>query len=175
MKVQIHGVKELEIKFTKFNRFLGQEYNKAMVEVGKYGIKTFRSHINQHKTESGKTYKIMTPGRLDLEPDYKERKLKKHGKIYPILRALDKMYNDIKYFMNIAKGAYQSRKIKLGWGFKTKRSEKIAGYHYKGIKTKKGLKIRIPFFFSNGERSYITRMLKEATKKALRKARLKTV
>lgn len=175
MKIQIKGVKELEIKFTRFNRFLGQEYNKAMVEVGKYGTKTFRSHINQHKTESGKTFKRMTPGFLDLEPKYKDRKLKKWGKIYPILRASDKMYEDIKYFMNIARGAFQSKKIKLSWGFRTKRSEKIARYHHKGLKTKKGIKVRDPWFFTKGEISWITRILKEATIQALRKARLKTI
>ena len=174
-KVQIRGIKELQLKFTNFNRFLGTEYNRAMVDVGKYGTRTFRSHIDSHKTESGKTFKVMTPGRLDLEPDYKERKLKKHGKIYPILRASDKMYSDIKYFMGVAKGAWQSRKIQLAWGFKTKRSERIAGYHHKGIKTKKGIKVRSPWFFTSGERSHITRKLKEATKVALRKARLKTI
>jgi len=175
MKIQIKGVKELEIKFTRFNRFLGQEYNNAMVLVGKYGNKTFRSHIDQHKTEAGKTYKRMTPGFLDLEENYKERKLKKWGKVYPILRASDKMYNDIKYFMHIAKGAYQSRKIKLEWGFKTKRSEKIAGYHHKGIKTKKGVKVRDPWFFTKGERSWISNLFKRVTKEALRRARLKTI
>jgi len=171
LKVKIRGIKELQLKFTKFNRFLGTEYNKAMVDVGKYGTKTFKSHIDSHKTESGKAWK-RTP---DLEPEYAELKIKRWGKKYPILRASDKMYNDIKYFMGIAKGAWQSRKIKLEWGFRTKRSEKIAGYHKDGIKTKKGIKKRIPWFFTKGERSHITRKLKQATKAALRKARLKTI
>lgn len=175
MRVQVKGVKELELKFSNFYRFLGDEYNKAMVEVGKYGVTTFKRHINAHKTESGRTYKVMTPGRLDLEPDYKERKLKKWGKVYPILRASDKMYSDIKYFTGIAKAAWQSRKIHLAWGFRTKRSEKIAGYHYRGIKTKKGIKIRTPWFLTKGERGHITKMLKRATRVALRKARLKTI
>lgn len=176
LKIQVRGIRELQIKFTNFNRFLGQDYNKAMVEIGKYGVKTFRSHINAHKTESGIAFKVMSYGTLlDLEPDYREQKIKKWGKAYPILRASDKMYNDIKYFMNIAKGAWQSRKIKLEWGFHTKRSEQIAGYHHKGIKTKKGIKIRSPWFLTKGERSTITRFLKEATKQALRRARLRTI
>ena len=175
LKVQIKGIKELELKFTNFNRFLGEGYNRAMVEVGEYGTKTFRSHINSHKTESGNTFKTMTPGRLDLEPDYKERKLKKWGKVYPILRASDKMYNDIKYFMGIAKGAWQSRKIQLAWGFHTKRSEKIAGYHHRGIKTKKGIKVRSPWFLTRGEKTWISRIIKKATVMALRKAKLKTI
>lgn len=173
LKVKIYGIKELQLKFTNFNRFLGEGYNRAMVDVGKYGTGTFRSHIDSHKTESGKTFKVMTPGRLDLEPDYKERKLKKWGKIYPILRASDKMYQDIKYFMNIAKGVWQSKKIQLAWGFKTKRSERIAGYHHDGIKTKKGIKVRSPWFLTTGERSWITKILRKATMEALRKARLK--
>jgi hypothetical protein len=169
MKVQIRGVKELDLKLSRFHNFLGEEYNRAMKDVGQYGTQTFRNHINQHRSILGSSISQT----IDLESNYKDKKLKRWGKIYPILRASDKMYNDIKYFMNIAKGAWESQKIKIEWGFDTARSAKIAFYHHIGILTKKGRKIRDPFFISKGEQSWITRLLNEATRNALKKARLK--
>ena len=167
-KFKIIGVRELEIKLKRFNNFLGSEYNKAMREVGEYGVKTFRSHIDSRKTKSGKGYGL-TP---DLKSDYKEIKRKKWGKVYPILRASDKMYNDIQYKTGIAKGAGRSKKYNLNWDFKTRRSSQIAGFHVEGIQTKRGIIVRNPWFFTSGERSWITTILKKHTKIALRKARL---
>lgn len=170
-KFEILGVKELNIKMKRFQNFLGREYNTAMREVGQYGVKTFRSHIDKHKTQAGKGYK-RTP---DLTADYKEVKKKKHGKIYPILRATSQMYFDIQYKTGIARASGGSRKINLNWDFKTRRSAKIAGYHVEGLKTKSGVTVRDPWFFTSGERSFITRILNKHTKIALRKARFNRV
>jgi len=169
-KFEITGVKELNIKLSRFNNFLGKEYNKTIIKIAKWIVNKFRYHIDQHRTERGQKYGLFP----DLEDDYKDIKKKRHGKVYPILRASDKMYNDIKYFINTSWKQFKTNnKIKLSFGFKTKRSEKIAGYHHRGIDTKRGKKIRDPFFLSKGEVSWVIRQMNEATKKALRKARLK--
>jgi len=174
MKFEVKGIKELDIKITRFANFLGKEYKNGMLEIAKYVIKRFKFHINHHRTQAGRRYKVMTPGRLDLESEYKDRKQKKYGKIYPILRASDKMYNDVKYFIGVSWKVFrQGNKIKLSFGFKTNRSELIAGYHNEGIQSKKGLKIRDPWFITSGEQSWITNNLRKRTRKALRKARLK--
>lgn len=65
------------------------------------GTAEMRRILNSHSEKVVKQFKAnidkMTPGSVpDLKKATKDRKLKKYGRVYPILRATNKMYNSMK-------------------------------------------------------------------------------
>ena len=172
MNIKIEGVEEINLKLSRFSNFmLPHEYNKAMLKVGQYGVEKFRDHILEYKSKRGDRWRRFK----DLSPKYKIVKEWRYGHIYPILYATGKMYRDIKYKTNQSWRKFQNNRMVLSWGFKTQRSEEIAGYHKKGIKTKTGIVVRNPYFLSRGEKTWIVKIMYRATVEALKKARLKRV
>jgi len=171
-KVEIEGVDQLNVKLSQLTNFLGKNWNKTTLKVGKYGTQKFRDHIDQEKTKSGTSFK-RTP---QLEETYADRKQKKYGFVHPILKASGKMYDDIKFKINTSWKHFASGgRIRLTFALKTLRSTKIAGYHVKGIMTLlHGLKIRNPWFWTRGEKTWIVRMYNKATKDSIKQARLKS-
>jgi len=182
LKVDIEGVHELDFKISQFINFIGKDWNKTTLKVGKFGVNTFKAHIlrgeamgNMHW--GNPTKMRFAPNVLSLQEDYAEEKLKAVGFTHPILIRSRKMFNDIKFKINTSWKHFASgNRIRLSWGFKTKRSQIIAKAHFDGIKRTKNPTpvIRVPFFFTIQENKFINFLYRQATIKALRKARLKS-
>ena len=93
-------VKILRAGIRKFGKGNNLAVYNSMRSIGAYMRDAMRRHIDEQKNVRGK----FNP---DLTPAYKKQKQRKHGKVYPILRASDTLYESIRW-------GYKGRKNKVG-------------------------------------------------------------
>ena len=127
VNIDLHGIKNLQKKVSKRINFLGGDgIRKVLSTLGKELVKDLNKQVEGFK-----------PGRLkDLTPKYKEAKQKKHGRIYPIMRAsgfmIDSMYS------RVVRGTLRRAIWTIRVGFKGRHPDakmptwKLAEIHVKG-------------------------------------------